>query len=156
MRQEPFDDRADLPLPVSPGQARGVPLAPSTVLLADDDDSSRRALRSVLEDEGYGVLETSTGVETLELLASAADGHAPIPDVLVLDVCMPGYSGLGVLAVMRRFSERPRVIVVTGLRDPSVETFAKRLGAVRVLHKPIDLDELLAEVLANAKAPSHV
>jgi CheY-like chemotaxis protein len=127
-----------------------VPTA-ATVLLADDDDGFRRTLRQVLEEEGYAVMEASNGVETIELLASAADGQRPVPDVLVLDVCMPGYSGLGVLSVIRRFEERPRAIVVTGMVDPSVRAFAKRLGAVFVMAKPIDLDRLLSEVLAAAK-----
>jgi CheY-like chemotaxis protein len=125
--------------------------APATVLLADDDDSFRTTIRRVLEEEGYAVTEASNGVETIELLASAADGQGTVPDVVVLDVHMPGYSGLGVLSVMRRFRERPRAIVVTGLADPSIDAFARRLGAVRVIPKPIDLDCLLSEVLAAAK-----
>jgi len=123
---------------------------PATVLLADDDDTFRRTIRTILEEEGYAVLETSNGVETIELLASAADGLGPVPDVLVLDVCMPGYSGLGVLTTLQKFSARPATILVTGFTDPSVQTFARRLGAIRVIHKPIDLDDLLREIQAAA------
>jgi CheY-like chemotaxis protein len=126
---------------------------PASILLADDDASFRKTLRGVLEEEGYAVTEAANGIETMEMLASAADGDRPVPDVVVLDVCMPGYSGLGVLSVMRRFHERPRAIVVTGNTDPSVQGFARRLGAVRVVHKPIDLDLLLAEILAAARGP---
>ena len=125
---------------------------PTTVLLADDDASFRKPLRGVLEEEGYEVLEAATGVEAIEVLASGADGHGPSPDVVVLDVGLPGYSGLGVLSAMRRFSTQPRVIVVTGFTDSSIKAFAERFGAVRVLHKPIDLDELLAAVLDAAKS----
>ena len=121
------------------------------ILLADDDDLFRSALRPVLEEEGYAVLETSNGVETIELLAAAADGDGPVPDVLVLDVCMPGYSGLGVLSALRRFTERPRTLLVTGFGDPSIQSFASRLGALRVFRKPVDLDDLLHEILAAAK-----
>jgi CheY-like chemotaxis protein len=127
---------------------------PASILLADDDASFRETLRRVLEEEGYAVTEACNGVEAIELLAAAADGIRPVPDVVVLDVCMPGYSGLGVLSVMRRFQKRPRAIVVTGNTDPSVQGFARRLGAIRVVHKPIDLDLLLAEILAAARAPA--
>jgi CheY-like chemotaxis protein len=150
MRHEPFEDTPE------PRDVRG--LRPATagaaaiILLADDDDLCRGILKEVLEDEGYEVQECSDGVETIELLASAADGDRPVPDVLVLDVNMPGYSGLGVLNVLRRFGKQPRTIVVTGMGDPSVHAFARRLGAVAVFRKPADLDALLSEVLAAAKA----
>jgi len=152
MRRPPLDDLPEASPPVKPGRvARGTLTTPANVLLADDDDSFRKTLREVLEEEGYAVTEASNGIEAIELLASAADGQRAVPDVVVLDVCMPGYSGLGVLSVMRRFRDRPRAIVVTGFTDPSVKTFAKRLGAVRVVPKPVDLDLLLSEIMAAAK-----
>jgi len=154
MRRHPVEEVSDNIPPAQPMHlSRTVLPVPATILLADDDDSFRAALRTVLEDEGYAVLETSNGAETIELLAAAADGNGPVPDVLVLDVHMPEYSGLGVLSVMRRLHERPKVILVTGLADPSIREFARRLGALRFFRKPVDLDQLLAEVLAAAKAP---
>jgi CheY-like chemotaxis protein len=152
MRQPPVDDPPE-PLPAAPsgGDSRNAFATAASILLADDDASFRAALRGVLEEEGYAVTEAADGIETMELLASAADGAVPVPDVVVLDVCMPGYSGLGVLSVMRRFDERPRAIVVTGQSDPSVKDFAQRLGAVHVHTKPVDLDRLLREILAAAR-----
>jgi CheY-like chemotaxis protein len=151
--RQPSDDEHELLARARPERAARSASASTAILLADDDDSFRQPLREVLEEEGYAVLETANGVETIELLASGADGDGPIPDVIVLDVNMPGCSGLGVLSVMQRFALRaPKVILVTGFVDPSIRAFATRLGAIHVMRKPVDLDLLLAEVLAAAKS----
>lgn len=125
------------------------PIAPATILVADDDASARRAIRSALVDDGYDVVEACDGADALELLASAADcGTAP--DVVVLDVRMPRFSGLGVLRMLKAFARPPATVVVTAFADRSVDVFAHNFGAFRVLHKPLDLDELRATVLAAA------
>lgn len=121
----------------------------STVLVADDDEDFRGALASELRDDGFQVWEAENGAAALELLAEAADERAA-PDVVVLDVRMPGYSGLGILRALRQFESRPAVIVVTGSGDLSIDAMAVRLGAARVLHKPLDLDELRAAVVDAA------
>jgi len=126
---------------VSPATHRGL------VLIADDDDEMRIALREFLAGEGYDVIEADNGAMALELLAAAADGHAPLPDVVLLDFVMPGFSGLGILRVMRRFVRVPPTIIMTALLDPSVETFARNLGAIRLLRKPIDEDTLGALIV---------
>jgi DNA-binding response OmpR family regulator len=120
--------------------------ARTTILLADDDDECRSLLKKELVREGYDVVEATDGIQALELLSMAADGHGDVPDVVVLDVCMPGYSGLGVLKLMRRFAHLPPTLLITGFADLSVDLIAKSLGAVRVFHKPLDLDEVLAAV----------
>jgi two-component system response regulator (stage 0 sporulation protein F) len=112
------------------------------VLVADDDADTRGALVDLLGDEGYDVFEAADGAQTLEILAAAADGGAPLPDLVLLDFIMPGLSGLGILRVMRRFCRVPPTVIMTGFPDPSVETFARNLGAVGVLHKPIRADRL--------------
>jgi CheY-like chemotaxis protein len=133
------------------GATIGRPLGPpATVLIADDDDGTRGALRQILLDEGYGVLEAADGATALELLASAADEGAPLPDVVLLDFVMPGFSGLGILRVLRRFERPPPTIVLTAFPDPSVDAFARSLGAFRVLRKPIDAQVLSASVLEAA------
>jgi two-component system response regulator MprA len=117
-----------------------------TVFLADDDEPSRRLLARELEAVGYSVIQACDGAEALQRLASAADGAAPMPDAVVLDVCMPGISGLGVLSVMRRFRHPPPTFLMTGFSHESVDVVAERRGAVRIFHKPIDVEELLAAI----------
>jgi FixJ family two-component response regulator len=73
---------------------------------------------------------------------------------VLLDFMMPGLSGLGILRVMPRFGHVPPNILLTGFPDESVEVFARRLGAFRVLRKPADVDKVSAcvrEAVAGAK-----
>ncbi|MBX3197882.1 MAG: response regulator [Labilithrix sp.] len=117
-----------------------------TVFLADDDDLFRAVLRDELIAHGYAVEDVSDGAQALELLAMAADGLAAPPDVVVLDVRMPGYSGLGVLNVMRRFAKRPPTLLLTAVPDTSIDVLARTMGAFGVLHKPVELDDILDAV----------
>jgi FixJ family two-component response regulator len=82
--------------------------------------------------------------------------RAPLlrPRVVVADVRMPNLSGLGVLAALRRAASNIPVLLITALTDPSVQTLAWRLGAIGVLRKPFDTDDLLTAVL-NAGAVGH-
>lgn len=113
-----------------------------TVLLADDDDELRAVLRLALAREGFEVIEAHRGDVALEVLAAAADGARALPDVLLLDFCMPELSGLGVLRIMRRFGRMPPAILMTAFPDDSVEVFARNFGASIVLRKPFNLDEV--------------
>ena len=128
----------------------GVVVARPTVFLADDDEIFRLVLKDELVEHGYDVEDVSDGARALELLAMAADGLAPYPDVVVLDVRMPGYSGLGVLNVMRRFSQRPPTLLLTAVPDRSIDILARTLGAYGVMHKPVELAEVLEAVDAAA------
>ncbi|MBX3260499.1 MAG: response regulator [Labilithrix sp.] len=131
-----------------------------TVFLADDDDLFRAVLREELLAHGYAVQDVSDGAQALELLAMAADGLAAPPDVVVLDVRMPGYSGLGVLNVMRRFAKRPPTLLLTAVSDTSIDVLARTMGAFGVLHKPVELDDVLdaveEAVLSKGRRPSRV
>jgi CheY-like chemotaxis protein len=127
----------------------------ATVFLADDDDDFRTVLKQALVARGYAVREAHDGATALELLARAADGRYPPPDVVVLDVRMPGCSGLGVLNAMGRLPVMPPTLLVTGFRDSSVKVLAERLGVFRVLFKPIEVDQVLAAVLeATQRGPA--
>jgi DNA-binding NtrC family response regulator len=125
--------------------------ARATVFFADDDDAFRGALRDALVGRGYDVQEASDGATALALLASAADASQPAPDVVVLDVRMPGCSGLGVLNAMGKLPVMPPTLLVTGFRDPSINVVAERLGVFRVLLKPLEVDQVLGAVLEAAQ-----
>jgi len=146
--------------PAAPA-ARGSPLpraegaspapAATTVFIADDDDAFRGALRDALVARGYDVREANDGATALGLLASAADGSQSIPDVVVLDVRMPGCSGLGVLNAIGKLPVRPPTLLVTGFRDPSINVLAERLGVFRVLFKPLGADQVVGAVIEAAQ-----
>lgn len=90
------------------------------VLLADDDEDFRAALAEALDDEGYDVVAVPNGAAALAALEAAAKGRAPPPDLLVLDLLMPGMSGIEVLQNLRKSARWARlpVLVVTGVNDP--------------------------------------
>jgi two-component system response regulator (stage 0 sporulation protein F) len=120
----------------------GPTLRQPRLLVADDDEDLRKLLKDLFVEEGYDVIDAAGGSRALEILSSAADGSTLPFDVILLDFVMPGLSGLGVLGVMRRFARSPPTIIMTGFPDRSVEAFARNLGAVCVLRKPIDTSKL--------------
>lgn len=115
-------------------------------LVADDDEASRRAVALLLKADGYDVVECCDGEEALYCLAAAIDGADSLPDLLVLDFCMPGLSGIGLLRILRRFSRLPPTILMTGFPDPSVEIFARNVGVATFIRKPLEWEALRSAV----------
>jgi two-component system response regulator MprA len=106
------------------------------VLLIEDDTGVREALRLGLELEGYQVLEAGTGADGLRRLAEN-------PEVVVLDVLLPGGDGFGVLREIRKVSTVP-VLMLTALDEVEWRVKGLREGADDYLVKPYALSELLA------------
>ncbi|MGO9838122.1 MAG: response regulator [Polyangiaceae bacterium] len=121
--------------------------APMNILVADDDEDVRALVVETLRADGHTVVEACDGAELVECLRDALDNSAACPDVIVTDVRMPKLSGLGVLAELRRSHWNVPVVLITVLADDSVRTVARRLGAVGVLKKPLDVDNLRTAVL---------
>ncbi len=119
---------------------------PTTVFLVDDDADFLEAAREVLTEDGYAVTSATNGADALEQLAAMVDARLPFPEVLVLDFVLPKLSGLGVLRALARLGRLPPTLILTGFPDPSVDTFARKLGAFRVLRKPIESEALCAAV----------
>src|SRR5579863_3289305 len=113
-----------------------------TVLVADDDEDLRSLVVETLRADGYRVVEAHDGAELMEHLRAGLAGSRTNPDVVVTDVLMPKLSGLGVLDALRRAQWNVPVILMTVMGDGSVHTLARRLGAVCVLRKPLDIDDL--------------
>jgi two-component system, response regulator, stage 0 sporulation protein F len=130
----------------------------TTVLVADDDDDMRALVASALRADGYDVLEARDGAELLDRLEQALEQPAARPDIVVTDIMMPRLSGLGVLDALRRAQLHFPVILMTVLADDSINIVAKRLGAIGVLRKPFDVDDLRTAVVnacvAYARRPT--
>ena len=118
---------------------------PPTVLLADDDDRFRGLVRSVLEDDGYPVVaEAADAASALDL------ARAHEPDVVVLDLVLPGADGLSAVRSLRGTEPPTPVVVLSALFDPAVEQEAGELGAT-YLDKTAGLDALEAAIEAAAR-----
>jgi two-component system, OmpR family, KDP operon response regulator KdpE len=117
----------------------------STVLVVEDDDALRGALRASLHAREMHVLEAGTGEEALRIAATED------PDLVVLDLGLPGIDGTQVLRTLREWGEVP--VVVLSVRDTQVEkVMALDAGATDYITKPFNTEELLARVRATLRA----
>jgi CheY-like chemotaxis protein len=112
----------------------------SKILIADDSRFQITMLTKSLEENGFEV------VSALDALQAWMIALRTAPDAIVLDINMPGGSGIEVLRRLRVSTKTQHipVIVLSGSKDLSVEQVAKDLGAVQFLHKPIDPLQLCA------------
>lgn len=111
------------------------------VLVADDDPDFRTTLVTILGRLGLRVAEVESGNALIAALGSAKHGNA-VPDLVITDNHMPGCSGLTALAIMQEAGLDTPVILMTGFRDNVTESRAHRYGAIAMLRKPFELDEL--------------
>ncbi|MFF5143818.1 response regulator transcription factor [Streptomyces sp. NPDC013157] len=115
---------------------------PQTVLLAEDDRAIRHALERALTLEGYEVTAVADGVEAL------AHAHRTSPDVLVLDVMMPGIDGLQVCRVLRAEGDRTPILMLTALVETADRIAGLDAGADDYVVKPFDVEEVFARLRA--------
>ncbi|MFF1452581.1 response regulator transcription factor [Streptomyces sp. NPDC058274] len=115
---------------------------PHNVLLAEDDRAIRHALERALTLEGYEVTAVADGVEAL------AQAHRNPPDVLVLDVMMPGIDGLQVCRVLRAEGDRTPILMLTALVETADRIAGLDAGADDYVVKPFDVEEVFARLRA--------
>jgi DNA-binding NarL/FixJ family response regulator len=115
-----------------------------TVLIVDDHPVVRQGLRVLLEvNDGIEVVgEAGGGEEALTLAAELA------PDVILLDLKLPGMDGIGVLGELRARRIGSRVLVLTSGNDPTQVSLALRSGAAGFLYKDVDPDALIRAIRA--------
>ena len=116
------------------------PLDRCTILVADDDPVIRGNLALLLRSEGYAVVEVADGLWAAEALAD------PAVSLALLDLKMPGRSGMDLLRGHQDRLEETPVIVVTALGGSAAAIEAMKLGAFDYVTKPFDLDEVLFAV----------
>lgn len=114
--------------------------AKHTVLVVDDEFSIRDNLEQLLKTNGYGTVVSGDGQEALERASEQEF------EVVLLDIRMPGLSGLDVLRQLRSDHPDIAVIMVTAVSDVEAAVEACRLGAYDYVTKPFDLDDILMRV----------
>jgi CheY-like chemotaxis protein len=134
--------------PEPPPSKHPRPPGPPRVLVVDDDPAIRLLCSTILQPDGYHVLEAANGQEGLELALGQA------PDVVLLDISMPVLDGFGLAAALRA-DERTRelpVIFLSGEVDPLVKAKAFETGAQGFIAKPFDpgaVSSFIERVLAH-------
>ncbi|MFQ5456937.1 MAG: sigma-54-dependent transcriptional regulator [Myxococcota bacterium] len=116
------------------------------VLVVDDQESIRRTLSAVLKDEGYPVILASSGEQALERAAQDA------PQVVLLDIAMPGMNGIDVLSRLKDATPDLAVIMMSGHGTIETAVRATKLGAYDFIEKPLSIEKLL---LAIRNAVEH-
>lgn len=108
------------------------------LLLVDDDETFAGVLARALERRGFDVRIAHDVAEGVALAEHSA------PEYAVVDLKMPGPSGLELVRKLKAFDEHTRVVVLTGYASIATAVEAIKLGAVHYLAKPADADEVLA------------
>lgn len=117
-----------------------------TILIVDDDRLQRELLSRFLRERGYEVQEAATAEEALERL------QACLPALILLDVRLPGRSGLELLPELKQVAPGVPVLLITAYAEVRQAVAAIKAGATDYLTKPLDLEELLTAIADNLPA----
>jgi DNA-binding NtrC family response regulator len=120
---------------------------PATILIVDDEPSVRESLKAVLgaspsgsstadTDESYSILQAESGEQALAMVQDSP------PDLILLDIIMPGMDGIAVLERLRAKDRSTPIIMLTATKTVKTAVDAMKLGATDYLTKPFDVDEL--------------
>ena len=108
-----------------------------TVLIVDDEESILRSVSDILADEGYRTVTACDGHQALQRITESP------PDVVLLDVAMPGRDGIETLAEVRRSWPELPVVMMSGHGSVETAVRATKLGAYDFLEKPLSYDKIL-------------
>ncbi|HMD85418.1 MAG TPA: sigma-54 dependent transcriptional regulator [Terriglobia bacterium] len=114
---------------------------PSTILVVDDEPGMVSYLRTILEVDSYRVETASNGLEAVERVR-----RPPVPELVILDLLMPGMDGLQTLESLRKFRPEMRVIMLSCVNETRKVVEAMRLGADDYLTKPFHREDLLGSL----------
>ena len=121
-------------------------MASEHILIVDDERAIQKTLRGVLEDEGYRVSVAGSAQEALTRLQDES------PDLVFLDIWMPGIDGLEALAEFKRIRPETAVVMISGHGTIETAVKATKLGAYDFIEKPLSLEKIL---LAATRALDH-
>jgi len=133
----------DAPRHSGDAEPRTLPLrakesAPRRVLVVEDEPLVRWSCAETLADQGFQAIEVDNGAAAVFALAKPNGGA----DLVLLDLMLPDFCDLSLLAVIRRLAPTVPIIVMTGYATAEIVERAQRFGAYRVINKPFEMDEL--------------
>jgi two-component system nitrogen regulation response regulator NtrX len=124
---------------VSDSLERGLSMFPS-ILVVDDESSISQALSGILSDEGYETLTAPNGYEALKLI------EEEVPDLVLLDIWMPGMDGIETLQEIKRTNPFLQVIIISGHGTIETAVKATKLGAYDFIEKPLSIEKVVVTI----------
>ena len=112
----------------------------STVLIIDDDDQLRKSFQKLLTEEGYSVESAASGESGLKQI------HKKIPDLVILDMRLPGMDGLQTFKTIHDIDPKLPVIIMTAFGTTETAIEATKMGAFDYVLKPFDIPDMLATI----------
>ena len=147
--------RIDAPRGFADAEPRTFPLrakefALRRVLVVDDEPLVRWSCAETLADHGFQAIEVDSGAGAVFALAKPNGGA----DLILLDLMLPDFCDLSLLAVLRRLAPTVPIIVMTAYATAEIVERAKQFGAYRVISKPFEMDELAPLIHEALRAAS--
>jgi DNA-binding response OmpR family regulator len=126
---------------LSNGMNENPGISKKMIVICDDNASLAMLMKHLLQKKGFSVQTAGDGSEGLSLV------RATTPDILLLDLAMPGTDGLSVLEAMQGFTgKRPYTIVITGQKGAAGRERAATLGSNEVWEKPFNTAQLIGRL----------
>lgn len=111
-----------------------------SILIVDDEPSIVQSLSGLLTDEGFEVITANNGYEALKIIDAEA------PDLVLLDIWMPGIDGIETLKEIKKSNAALPVIIITGHGNVETAVKATKLGAFDLIEKPLNIDKVIVAI----------
>ncbi|MEA3435807.1 MAG: sigma-54 dependent transcriptional regulator [Thermodesulfobacteriota bacterium] len=111
-----------------------------SILIVDDEPSILQSLGGLLSDEGFEIITASNGYEALKIIDKES------PDLVLLDIWMPGIDGIETLKEIKKGNPYIQVIIITGHGNIETAVKATKLGAFDLIEKPLSIDKVIVSI----------
>ncbi|MBF0117348.1 MAG: sigma-54-dependent Fis family transcriptional regulator [Desulfobacterales bacterium] len=111
-----------------------------SILIVDDEPSILNSLSGILSDEGFDVITSSNGYDALKII------EAESPDLVLLDIWMPGMDGIETLKEIKKNNPNIQVIMITGHGTIETAVLSTKLGAYDFIEKPLSIDKVIVSI----------
>ncbi len=110
------------------------------IMIVDDEPSILQSLSGILSDEGFEVVTASNGYEALKVIEDQS------PDLVLLDIWMPGLDGIETLKEIKKSNPHIQVIIITGHGTIETAVKATKIGAFDLIEKPLSIDKVIVSI----------
>jgi len=111
-----------------------------SILIVDDEPTIQQSLSGILSDEGFEISIASNGYEALQIIQEDS------PDLVLLDIWMPGIDGIETLKEIKKENPNIQVIIITGHGTIETAVTATKLGAFDLIEKPLSIDKIIVSI----------